>query len=317
MSRKIRHLPREGALAEVTVRTIQERHLLRPADEVNEIIIGVFVRALELYPVELVGIVFMSNHFHAIVKAHDVGVLSRFMCFVNGNLAREVGRLHGWKQKFWGGRYRMIPISDEEAAQVARLKYLLSHGAKEGLVACPLDWPGVHCAASLLTGIPMQGRWLDRTAAYKARQRDKSASLDQFSKEGFLHFEKLPCWAHMVDEEYRREIAHLLDEIRREAADIRRCESIPLRSRRKARRALCRINPRSRPASPKQGPAPFCHASTRGAREELRQAYRHFVDAYRAAASALRQGNADVTFPEGCFPPGLPFVPIEPRPAGG
>lgn len=283
---------------------------MRPADEVNELIVGVFVRALQLYPVELVGLVVMSNHFHALIQAHDVGVLSRFMCFVNGNLAREVGRLHGWRQKFWGGRYRLIPISDEEAAQVARLKYLLSHGAKEGLVACPLDWPGVHCAASLLTGRPLRGRWIDRTAAYKARQRGEAGSPDVHAHVGFLRFEKLPCWAHLTEEAYRREIAHLLDEIRREAGEMRRRKGIPLRARRKARRALRRVNPRSRPASPKRAPAPFCHAATRSARSELREGYRLFVAAYREAASALRRGETAVRFPEGCFPPGLPFVPL-------
>ena len=34
---------------------------------------------------------------------------------------------------------------------------------------------------------------------------------------------------------------------------------------------------------------------------------------YRAAAKRLKRGETDVSFPEGCFPPRLPFV-LSPAP---
>jgi hypothetical protein len=57
------------------------------------------------------------------------------MDYVDGNIAREIGRLHHWREKFWSRRYRDILVSHEEEAQVARLGYLLGHGVKEGLVS--------------------------------------------------------------------------------------------------------------------------------------------------------------------------------------
>jgi hypothetical protein len=44
-----------------------------------------------------------------------------------------------------------------------------------------------------------------------------------------------------------------------------------------------------------------------------------FLVAYREAAKLLRQGVKDAPFPEGCFPPGLPFVGHtgEPKPPPG
>ena len=48
---------------------------------------------------------------------------------------REVSRLTGWRDKVFARRYQAIPISEEEAAQVARLVYVLSNGCKEDLVA--------------------------------------------------------------------------------------------------------------------------------------------------------------------------------------
>ena len=85
--------------------------------------------------------------------------MSEFMCYLNSNLAREVGRLADWKEKFWGRRYQSIVVSDEEEAQISRLRYILAHGAKEGLVGSPLQWPGAHAAPALVTGDPLVGVW--------------------------------------------------------------------------------------------------------------------------------------------------------------
>ena len=40
----------------------------------------------------------------------------------------------------------------------------------------------------------------------------------------------------------------------------------------------------------------------------LIEAYSWFLAAYQKAAERLRAGNLNVAFPEGCFPPPLPFV---------
>ena len=62
-------------------------------------------------------------------------LLSRFMEYLNGNLAREVNRLHGRTGPVWERRYQAIVVTEEEQAQVDRLKYLLSQSVKENLVA--------------------------------------------------------------------------------------------------------------------------------------------------------------------------------------
>jgi hypothetical protein len=79
------------------------------------------------------------------------------MRHVNSNLARKIGRLVGWREKIWSRRYQAIVISNEEGAQIERLRYGLAHGVKEGLVEKVLDWPGVHGARALMTGEAVQG----------------------------------------------------------------------------------------------------------------------------------------------------------------
>src|SRR5262245_16023389 len=149
---------------EVTIRTVQGRLLLQPSPATNEAILGVLGRAQKLYGMTIHAVVVLSNHMHLLVSPTDGRQLALFMGHVNSNTAREVGRLVDWKEKFWGRRYQAIPVTDEPAAQIGRLRYLLEQGVKEGLVEHPFDWPGVSSARALAEGDAMSGIWFDRAA---------------------------------------------------------------------------------------------------------------------------------------------------------
>ncbi len=165
MPRGVRFVPDGGSLVEVTVRTVQSRLLLRPSPSLNETVIGVLGRAQRLYDVRCSCVVFVSNHWHALLSAQDAEQLSRFMQYVNSNVAREVGDLVDWSGPFWARRYSAIVVSEEETAQVARLRYCLAHGVKENLVERVDQWPGVHSARAILDDKSLQGYWFDRTRA--------------------------------------------------------------------------------------------------------------------------------------------------------
>jgi REP element-mobilizing transposase RayT len=104
MGRKLRYLPEGGALVEVTCRTLQGRLLLRPDPELNDIAAGILGRSQRLYPVNIVGYVVASNHYHFLVWAEDAKRLSRFVAYFNSNLAREISRKTGWTGKIWDRR---------------------------------------------------------------------------------------------------------------------------------------------------------------------------------------------------------------------
>jgi hypothetical protein len=123
MARRLRFVPEGGALVEVTCRAQQGRLLLLPSPELNDIVLGVLGHAQRLYPVRLCAYVFLANHFHLLLDVDDQQ-LSLFMGYFNSNLAREIARRTGWEDKDWGRRYQALPVSDEEAAQVARLECL-------------------------------------------------------------------------------------------------------------------------------------------------------------------------------------------------
>lgn len=308
MARNPRYIPPGGALVEVTCRTFQGRLLLRPSRELNEIIVGVLARAREasaLRAVEIIGAVFLSNHYHLLLEVEEAADLSRFMEYLNGNLAREICRLHDWSEAVWSGRYRAVLVSPEEEAQPGRLRYLLSQGVKEGLVAKPQHWPGVHCARALLEGKPLEGFWFDRSRESTARRRGRRPGRYDFAEPVRVAFAKLPCWRHLSDREYRQRVVELVEDIERQGAAARRANSTGL----PGAKALRRQDPHTPVRLPAKRPLPFVHAFRQRVRREMRQAFALFLTAYREAAARLRDGERHVRFPRGCFPPGLPYIP--------
>ncbi|HUP22451.1 MAG TPA: transposase [Thermoanaerobaculia bacterium] len=119
-----RYLP-EPSLVEITVRTIQSRFLLVLTKIVAETIIGVIARAQERYGVSVIDVKQMSSHLHLLCFFKDGDQMASFMRYVNSNVARKVGRLIGWRGPFWERRYSHVVVTNEKAAQVERLVYLL------------------------------------------------------------------------------------------------------------------------------------------------------------------------------------------------
>lgn len=306
MSRPIRYIPEDGSLVEVTCRTIQARFLLRPSSALNEIVIGVLGRAQRRYQVACHAVVFASNHWHGLFTVVDADQLARFMNFTASKLAREVARLHEWPDKVWSRRYQAIVVSEEEAAQASRLKYLLSHGVKEGLVEKAMEWPGVHCVRAILEDKPLQGLWYDRTQEFAARNRGETFERLKYATVEELHLSPLPCWAHLPAEVYKQRVAALVEESEREAAaQLQERNLQPL-----GVSAVLRQQPHARPNRSKKSPAPLIHAATKATRQAFWAAYCTFVAAFRDAAELLKGGDRLAKFPIGSFPPRLPFVSL-------
>lgn len=291
----------------VTTRTIQGRFLLRPSKALNALAVGVIARAQRRYGVEIHAIVVLSNHYHLLLSVGSAWQLASFMNFVNGNLAREAGRLYGWRDRFWSRRYQATLVSQEPQAQIDRLRYILAHGSKEGLVTKPGEWPGVQCARALSSGEPLEGHWINRTRWFQARTTEASES--DFAERETLELTPLPCWDHLSEHAQLERVRDLLDAIETEFMPVGSSRRKPLGTKR-----ILRQHPHQRPRHSKRSPAPRFHCFTREMRRILSDAYRSFLLAYRSAAQRLRLGHRDVEFPAGCYPPALPFVQLEPRP---
>jgi hypothetical protein len=302
MAAEPRYVPNGGALVEVSNRTIQGRFLLRPSPELNEIIIGVMGRAQRLFDLRIFAFQFLSDHYHLLAWVEDALQLARFMEYFDGNLAREAGRASRWRGTFWNRRYHSAVVNCDEATQLDRLRYIISNGCKEGLVASPLDWPGVSSTPALLDGsMTLRGKWFDRTREYRAR---KAGLRQVFAEDEEVHLSIVPGMAHLDHDEYRRTIRSIVECIEHDTLQMHKANG----TRPAGAKWVMRQRPHRVPRAMKRSPAKKFLAALRRGIGELRDAYREFIVRYREASARLRSGERMVEFPPGSFPPRLPFV---------
>ena len=296
MGRRLRFLPYDETLVEVTNRTIHSRFLLKPTKRFRLITLGALGRAQRRYGVRIHAFVFLSNHYHLLISVRDVQQMARFVGYFESKLAKEIARSIGWRDKIWARRYTAIPVSHEEAAQIGRLDYVLSHGVKEGLVPHPADWPGAQSVDALLRGTPLQGTWYDRTAEHQATLQGRPRPQEQFAKSESIALSPLPCWAHESTETIRQRVQEMVSAI----VEAARAEPGRLR------KILSSLRPTDRPERSKRAPAPWFHCASKTVRRELKRAYRVFLLAYREATQLWWREQLTAPFPEGGFLPVRP-----------
>jgi hypothetical protein len=199
-------------------------------------------------------------------------------------------------------------VTEEPAAQLERLHYLLSHGCKENLVRRPDDWPGATAVRSLRTGEPISGTWVDRTSLYRAARKRAPIDPAHYLSRESLELAPLPCWRALGPEDRRARIAELLGAIEADATrSLRATGKEPL-----GRSHLLTQDPHQPPHRLARRPAPLVHAASKAVRDSWRRAYRQFVHAFRMASARFRSGaGLDALleyFPVGSFLPPGPFV---------
>lgn len=308
METRMPRLPRlhvqDRPLMELCNRVCQGFALLRPDEDFNALVIGALAKAQELFPVAVHGGQILSTHLHLLCSPADVEQQAGFMAFFTRHLSMIAAGRHDWQGSMFPQRYSALEISPEESAQVERLKYVLSNGCKEGLVASPLEWPGVGFAAALVGGGRLKGVWVNRAALYAARRRGEDVSERDFAEPVELVLSPLPCWAHLGRRRYRGAVAGLIREIEKETAGMHRAAgTLP---------AGAAAVQRARPLSPRpleRTPGRWVYARSLEVVSELLEGLKQKVVSYRAAADLLRSGLRQTVFPPNCFPPALPFEP--------
>ena len=302
MARPLRFIP-ERSIVEVTTRTIHGRLLLRPSPQLNDLILGIIGKAQGAYGMTIHAFVVVSNHAHFLLSPTSALQLARFMQFVNANIAKEIARLHDWPERIWSRRYRAIPVVDDKAAH-ARIRYLMSHGAKEGLVARASDWPGPNCIAALTHGEILRGTWHDRSAEYRARAGGKDLKPGEFATRFDVNLTPLPSVRAMTADQQQAHYRRVVGEIDDDAFVANGEKERPPMGVDK----ILAQDPHHRPDDPDRSHAPLVHAHDDERRDEYLAAYRVFVINFRAAVDNLNSKASQLIdmFPEWAFPPALP-----------
>ncbi len=300
MGRALRMYEAEGCYF-VTARTFQSRLLLRPTRQLGEVLGGVLARAARLTGVELFAFVAASNHLHLLCRARD-GRLSAFMQYVLANASKKVGPLVGWRGQLWERRFSAEPVLDD-AAMEGRLRYILAHGVKEGLVRRVAEWPGLSCLPQLL-GPPARAfpfyEWRHRWESGKLVPGGETPYSAQWATQEQLELRPLPAWGHLAIDVRQAKVRQLVGDIEAEG-------------RRKHPRVLglaevLAQNPLAPPSRTKRSPRPWCHASAKELRLQFMARYAVFLGAFRRASQLFRSGDWTAVFPPLAFRPWIPVM---------
>jgi hypothetical protein len=159
----------------------------------------------------------MSNHIHLMLQGPPSD-FSAFMGFLKRELSRRLGQKYRLPGTLWHQRYAMSALPTHES-QLKCLKYVLAQGVKEGLVARPIDWPGLHCAKALLGNGPEIGQWFQASDYHQAKARNalrripKKISKGTFYQRLRVHLSVLPALEHCTNHEKLQRLQAINDDI--------------------------------------------------------------------------------------------------------
>lgn len=215
----------------VVTKTLRGQFILAPKKGIRELCAGVLAKAQLNWPtVKLYGYAFMSNHIHLMLQGPPSD-FSAFMGFLKRELSRRLGQKYRLPGTLWHQRYAMSALPTHES-QLKCLKYVLAQGVKEGLVARPIDWPGLHCAKALLGKRPEIGQWFQASDYHQAKARNalrrnpKKISRSTFYQRLRVQLTMLPALEDSTNDEQFKKLQSINHDIIKSGEVNRKIDNI-------------------------------------------------------------------------------------------
>ncbi|TNF24956.1 MAG: hypothetical protein EP329_23890 [Deltaproteobacteria bacterium] len=276
-----------GAIVVLTRRCYERRFFLRPDSEITPALEYALAVALGRYAMKLVGVVFMSDHYH-IVLWDPSGRYPDFARYLNSVVARMVNHRRGRWDRLWDGRQVHVEYLLTAEAVERKLVYVLCNPVAAGLVERGREWPGVRSTPQVYV-----------TGARKVRRPAWFFDADgDMPEEAELAFVVPPTHADMTPQAFAALIAERVAEA--EAA-MRAAQAEAGRGFLGARGVLRqRWWDRARSSEERRVPVPVASGGGPRHREAV-AALRLFRSEYAAALCAWRDGARGTRFPPGTW----------------
>lgn len=271
--------------------------------ELEKAILGYVAKFTKRYSVKLYAMAIEGNHMQA---PADFPKLNRahFMRDLNSCVARAVPRYAPKYQggRFWGRRYSQEFVPGVEDVK-EQFFYTVLQPVKDGLVEKISDYPGYNCFHDAAWGVKREYKvchWAEYNAA---KRHNPSVGIKDFIEVVTLEYARIPGYEDMPQKDY----AHMLEK------ELEERRSAIVRERLKnglgfvGRSGLLKAKPGSLPKNTKRSdinthrPRVLSICNERRAR--CRAWYFDIYTRYKAASKEYRNGNRDVVFPEGTYPP--------------
>jgi REP element-mobilizing transposase RayT len=292
----------------LTHRTHQARYLFKPGEETNRILKGALCRAAAICNIDVFAFVYMSNHFHLVVRAPEIN-LSKFMGEHNGEIALRINFHRGDRSgSVFDGNYSDPQILDEPTFR-DKIGYTLCNPVEARAVSHPEKWPGLCSLDAHRNGGTVTGEFLNYTQFGRLRRRGHRAPRRKAMETYEIELAKLP-W--LEDEPYSETAEEILSITRAKRREVLQKSNKKGFAGRKAIRA---IDWKESPDEPKESTEPLCLTSCSETREIYRRKRRLITVAYRQASRRVRQGKP-ADFPYGTIPLGATKAVTGPRARG-
>jgi len=306
MGRKIR-IWKENSMYHVTYQCIDRMFLLRPCEEVNNIIGSCLGRALVKCPVQLHSFATNINHLTFIFslgKGQLNNASSFFQRFAS-MAARELNLFYGREGHFWAKRAKVEEIvSDIKSEKL--LGYDACNPVKDGLVEKASDWEGFSTNEALRDGKKLVFDYVNRTKWWKSGADYKNVNPATYMEKARILLKPVPSWKKLSKDQRKKRFQQIIDNHEQIARKERLAEGI---TNVKGMKRIKQESPFSKPKRPrKKTPQPLCHADTPEQYKIYEVEYKEVAQAHRIASAAYRSGYYDVEFPTGTFRPPLVTV---------
>ena len=263
----------------------ERRFFLRPDKAANEAFLYCLAEAAGLFGIDVILVVAMSNHYHAVVFDR-LGQLPRFTERFHKNLARTINALRGRSENVWSTEQVSVVRLVGREDLLDKLAYTATNPVKDHLVERAHQWPGVQGLPALLNRRTIKVRrplrYFRSIGRMPARVTLRLHVPSELDRDGTL-------------------LAALRDEVaaREKVASTERART--------GRRVVgCRAlraqhwNDAPTKPRPRGQLNPTIAARSRWARVEALGRNRAFLDAYRAARKRWCAGEP-ATFPPGTY----------------
>jgi hypothetical protein len=299
------HLP--NAIHFITNRCEHEMFLLLPTETTKHLILFWLAKAKAKYGdgIELFGFIFLSNHFHLLLR-DTKGQLAEFMGYFQANLAKSVNAELGRRGKFWAREYDDVIVDGEEEFW-NRYAYVFCNPVKSGLVALPSQWRGVSSLEYAVENKSIEVTGINKSLYNDAKRFKKNVDPKEFEESYSFKLTHPDAWRYWNNNKRASTIKELL------ASACVEYRKNRLYKPALGMRKIMGQSPFDRPKDPAKSPRFKFFCMNRDRLKELNEAYRTFVDYYRRCLQALYsiirskhpRRAARIEWPPGSYPPTL------------
>ncbi len=203
-------------LHEITIRTNNGVFAFDPNDQgLKSLVLGLLHEAARTYGVSIIGIQFMTNHYHGLFGIASAARFCKFLMYFHGCVASLAHVRLGTGGKFWSEN-KWVPVAQDEVSVSRRLRYILGQAVKAGLVEHPVQFPGISSTDFMIDGKPLVGLVFDRTRRYRDSQLKAGTKPEEaYTTRVEVPISPPPCWAHLSPGELQQRYRQIADEVAR------------------------------------------------------------------------------------------------------